>query len=55
MQRYLPSIILDIILYAISKLDEPYHNKPSVGEPRRYLSKIMAIICILKEAEKKTF
>ena len=54
-QQYLPSLILDRVLNVIGKLDEPYHNKPGVGGPRGYSPKTMAAICILKEAEKKTF
>ena len=54
-QKYLPSLILDTILKVIHELDEPYHNKPGIGGPCGYSPKTMAAICILKEAEKKTF
>ena len=54
-QQYLPGLILNAILEAIKEMDDPYRAKPGLGGMTAYPPKAMAAVCILMEAEMKTY
>ena len=54
-QQYLPGLILNTILGIIHKIGDPYDAKPGLGGMTAYPPKAMAVICIMKEAEMRTY
>ena len=54
-QQYLPGLILNTILKIVNDLDEPYVVHPGLGGMTAYPPKAMAAVCILMEAEHKTY
>ena len=54
-QQYLPGLILNAILKTVREMDDPYQTKPGLGGMIAYPPKAMAVICILMEAEMKTY
>ncbi len=54
-QQYLPGLILNTILDTVREMDGPYQAKPGLGGMTAYPPKAMAVICILMEAEMKTY
>ena len=54
-QQYLPGLILNTILKTVREMDDPYQTKPGLGGMIAYPPKAMAVICILMEAEMKTY
>ena len=54
-QQYLPGLILNTILKIVNDLDEPYVVHLGLGGMTAYLPKAMAAVCILMEAEHKTY
>ncbi len=54
-QQYLPGLILNTILETIKEMDDPYQARPGLGGMTAYLPKAMATVCILMEAEMRTY
>ncbi len=54
-QRYLPSLILATVVRIVNGMDEPYTLNPGVGGKNGYLPRTMAIVCIMLEAERRTY
>ena len=54
-QQYLPGLILNTILKIVNDLYEPYAARPGLGGMTAYPPKSMATICIMMEAEMKTY
>ena len=54
-QRHLPGLILGTILRIVEDLGDPYQAKPGLGCMAAYPPKSMAVICILVEAEARTY
>ena len=55
-QRYLPGLILaTTVARIVNGMDEPYTLNPGVGGKNGYLPRTMAIVCIMLEAERRTY
>ena len=54
-QQHLSGLILNTILKIVEDLGDPYQAKPGLGDMTAYLPKAMAVVCILMEAETKTY
>ena len=54
-QQYLPGLILNAILETVGEMGDPYQAKPGLGGMTAYPPKAMAVVCILMEAEMKTY
>ena len=54
-QQYLPGLILSTILNAIKEMGDPYQARPGLGGMTAYPPKAMAVVCIMMEAEMKTY
>ena len=54
-QQHLPGLILNTILKIVEDLGDPYQAKPGLGGVTAYLPKAMAVVCILMEAEARTY
>ena len=54
-QQYLPDLILNTILETIGEMGDPYQARPGLGGMTAYPPKAMAVVCILMEAEMKTY
>ena len=54
-QQHLPSLILNTILKIVEDLGDPYQAKPGLGGMTAYPPKAMAVVCILMEAEARTY
>ena len=54
-QQYLSDLILNTILETIGEMGDPYRAKPGLGGMTAYPPKAMAAVCILMEAEMKTY
>ena len=54
-QQHLPGLILSTILRIVEDLGDPYHAKPGLGGMTAYPPKAMAVVCILMEAEARTY
>ena len=54
-QQYLPGLILNTILETVREMNDPYQAKPGLGGMTAYPPKAMAVVCILMEAEMKTY
>ena len=54
-QQYLPGLILSTILNTVKEMGDPYQAKPGLGGMTAYQPKAMAVVCILMEAEARTY
>ena len=54
-QQHLPGPILNTILKMVEDLGDPYRAKPGLGGMTAYPPKAMAVVCILMEAEARTY
>ena len=54
-QQYLPGLILNTILKIVNDLGDPYTARPSLGGMTAYPPRAMAAVCIVMEAERKTY
>ena len=54
-QQHLPGLILNTILKIVEDLGDPYRAKPGLGGMTAYPPKAMAVVCILMEAEARTY
>ena len=54
-QQHLPGLILSTILRIVEDLGDPYQAKPGLGGMTAYPPKTMAVVCILMEAEARTY
>ena len=54
-QQYLPDLILNTILEIVEEMGDPYQTKPGLGGMTAYPPRAMAAVCILMEAEMKTY
>lgn len=54
-QQYLPGLILNTILEIVGEMGDPYQTKPGLGGMTAYPPRAMAAVCILMEAEMKTY
>ena len=54
-QQYLPCLIPNTILRIVNDLDDPYAVRPGLGGMTAYPPKAMAVVCIMMEAEMKTY
>ena len=54
-QQHLPGLILSTILRIVEDLGDPYRAKPGLGGMAAYPPKAMAVVCILMEAEARTY
>ena len=54
-QQYLSGLILNTILETVGEMGDPYQTKPGLGGMTAYPPKAMAVVCILMEAEMKTY
>ena len=54
-QRHLPGPILGTIPRIVEDLGDPYRAKPGLGGMAAYLPNAMAVVCILMEAEARTY
>ena len=54
-QQYLPGLILNAILETLGEMDDPYRTRPGLNGVTAYPPKAMAVVCILMEAEMKTY
>ena len=54
-QQHLPGLILSTILGIVEDLGDPYRAKPGLGGMTAYPPKAMAVVCILMEAEARTY
>ncbi len=54
-QQHLSGLILNTILKIVEDLGDPYQAKPGLGGMTAYPPKAMAVVCILMEAETKTY
>lgn len=52
---HLSGLILNTIVRIVGELDEPYVNKPGLGGQRGYPPRAMAVACMIRDAEGKTF
>ena len=51
----MPGLILGTILRIVEDLDDPYQAKPGLGGMAAYPPNAMAVVCILMEAEARTY
>ena len=54
-QQHLSGLILNTILKIVEEVGDPYQVKPGLGGMTAYPPKAMAVICIMKEAEMRTY
>ena len=54
-QQHLPGLILNTILEIIKEMDDPYQARPGLGGMTAYPPKAIATVCILMEAEMRTY
>ena len=54
-QQHLPGLILGTILRIVEDLGDPYRAKPGLGGMTAYPPKAMTVVCILMEAEARTY
>ena len=54
-QQHLSGLILNTILKIVEDLGGPYQAKPGLGGMAAYPPKAMAVVCILMEAEARTY
>ena len=54
-QQHLPGLILNTILKIAEDLGDPYQAKPGLGGMTAYPPKAMVVVCILMEAEARTY
>ena len=54
-QQHLSGLILNTVLKIVEDLGDPYQAKPGLGGMTAYPPKAMAVVCILMEAETKTY
>ena len=54
-QQYLPGPILNTILEIVGEMCDPYQTKPGLGGMTAYPPRAMAAVCVLMEAEMKTY
>ena len=54
-QQYLPGLILNTILKIVNDLGDPHTARPSLGGMTAYPPRAMAAVCIVMEAERKTY
>ena len=54
-QQHLSGLILSTILGIVEDLGDPYRAKPGLGGMTAYPPKAMAVVCILMEAEARTY
>ena len=54
-RQRLPGPILDTVLRIVEDLGDPYRAKPGLGGMTAYPPKAMAVVCILMEAEARTY
>ena len=54
-QQHLPGLILGTILRIVEDLGDPYQAKPGLGGMAAHPPKSMAVVCILMEAETRTY
>ena len=54
-QQYLPGLILSTILNTVKEMGDPYQARPGLGGMTAYPPKAMVIVCILMEAEARTY
>ena len=54
-QPHLPGLILGTILKIVEDLGDPCRAKPGPGGMAAYSPKAMAVVCILMEAEARTY
>ena len=54
-QQHLSGLILNTILKIVEEVGDPYQVKPGLGGMTAYPPKAMAVICITKEAEMRTY
>ncbi len=54
-QQHLSGLILNTVLKIVEDLGDPYQAKPGLGGMTAYPPKAMAAVCILMEAETKTY
>ena len=54
-QQHLSGLILSTILGIVEDLGDPYRAKPGLGGMTAYPPKAMAVVCILMEAETRTY
>ena len=48
-------LILNTVLKTVEEMDDPYQANPGLGGMTAYPPKAMAVICIMKEAEMRTY
>ena len=53
--QYLPGLILSTILKIVEEMGDPYQARPGLGGMAAYPPKAMAVVCILMEAEARTY
>ena len=53
--QYLPGLILSTILKIVEEMGDPYQARPELGGMTAYPPKAMAVVCIMMEAEMKTY
>ena len=54
-QQHLSGLILNTILGIVEDLGDPYQAKPGLGGMTAYPPKAMTVVCILMEAEARTY
>ena len=54
-QQHLSGLILNTILKIVEDLGDPYRAKPGLGGMTAYPPKAMTVVCILMEAEARTY
>ena len=54
-QQYLPGLILSTILSTVKEMGDPHQARPGLGGMTAYPPKAMAVVCILMEAEARTY
>ena len=54
-QQYLSGLILNTILKIVQTLGDPYRAKPGLGGMAAYPPSAMVVVCIIMEAERRTY
>ena len=54
-QQYLPGLILNAMLETVGEMGDPCQARPGLGDMTAYPPRAMAAVCILMEAEMKTY
>ena len=54
-QQYLPGLILSTILNTVKEMGDPHQARPGLGGMTAYPPKAMAVVCIIMEAEARTY